>query len=98
MTLPVRFLPEARDEYDATVDWYEQRQPGLGTTFIARVREVLQRIAVNPPIYAAVYQGVRQAPVRRFPYTVVYREDQGEVVIVAVFHSSRDPSVWQSRV
>jgi plasmid stabilization system protein ParE len=98
MTLPIRFLPGAKDEYDAAVDWYEQRQPGLGATFIAQVREVLQRIAVNPSIYAAVYQDVRQAPVRHFPYTLVYREDQGELVIIAVFHSSRDPSVWQSRV
>ena len=44
MTLPIRFLPGAKDEYDAAVDWYEQRQPGLGATFIAQVREVLQRI------------------------------------------------------
>src|SRR5262245_52810411 len=98
MSPPIRFLPEARDEYDQAADWYEQQRPGLGVDFIARVREVLQRIAANPRIHGVVYQDVRKAVVRRFPYVVLYREDQGEVVVISVFHTSRDPSIWQSRV
>jgi toxin ParE1/3/4 len=66
--------------------------------FIARVREVLQRAAGNPKQFGVVYQDVRKAVVRRFPYIVLYREDPGEVVVIAVFHTSRNPSIWQSRV
>jgi plasmid stabilization system protein ParE len=98
MTLPIRFLPEAKDEFDAAADWYEQRRPGLGVTFVERVREVLQRIAATPKIHAIVYQDVRKAVVRQFPYIVLYREDQGELIVISVFHTSRDPSIWQSRV
>jgi len=98
MSLPIRFLPEARDEYDAAADYYEQQQVGLGVDFIARVREVLQRIAANPKLHAAVYQDVRKAVVRRFPYIVLYREDAGEVIVISVFHTARDPAVWQSRI
>ncbi len=47
---------------------------------------------------AAVYGDVRKAVVRRFPYVVLYREDAAEVVVIAVFHTSRDPSIWQARV
>ena len=50
MSLPVRLLPEARDEFDAATDWYEQQRPGLGADFVARVREVLQRISAMPGI------------------------------------------------
>jgi len=98
MSFPIRFLPEARDEYDAAADYYEQQQAGLGGDFIARVREVLQRIAANPKLHGAVYQDVRKAIVRRFPYIVLYREDAGEVIVISVFHTARDPSVWQSRI
>ncbi len=98
MSLPIRFLPEARDEFDAATDWYEQQRPGLGVTFMARVDEVLRRISANPQLHATVYQDVRKAVVQQFPHVVLYREDAGEVVIVAVFHTSRDPSSWQSRV
>jgi plasmid stabilization system protein ParE len=98
MSLPIRLLPEARAEFDAATDWYELQRPGLGVDFVARVREVLRRIAANPRLHGVVYQDVRKAVVTRFPYIVLYREEPGEVVVVSVFHTSRDPSVWQSRV
>ncbi len=98
MSLPIRLLPEARDEFDEATDWYEQKQAGLGATFVARVRDVLNRIAVNPQLHAVVYQDVRKAVVRQFPYVVLYREEAGEVLVVAVFHTARDPGVWQGRI
>jgi plasmid stabilization system protein ParE len=98
MSLTVRFLPEARTEYDEAVDWYEAQRPGLGARFIAAVRTVLQSISSIPTLHQVVHADVRQAVVRRFPYVVLYREDGGELVIVAVFHTSRDPAIWQARV
>lgn len=98
MNLPVRLLPEAKAEFDAAADWYEQQRAGLGVDFIARIREVLDRIAANPQLHAKVYGDVRKAVVTRFPYVVLYREDAGEVVVIAVFHTLRDPAIWQSRV
>ena len=66
MSLPIRLLPEARDELDAAVDWYEQQRPGLGTAFLDRVRDVFARIAANPQLHASVYQDVRRAVVQKF--------------------------------
>jgi plasmid stabilization system protein ParE len=97
MSLPIRFLPEARDEFDAAFDWYEQRQVGLGVAFVAAIRAVLNRIAANPRLHTAVYGDVRKAVGSRFPYIVLYREESTENVVIAVFHTSRDPSIWQSR-
>jgi plasmid stabilization system protein ParE len=71
MSLPVRLVPEARAEFDAATDWYEQRRAGLGADFVARVREALQRISANPQVHAAVYQDVRKAVVKQFPYVVL---------------------------
>jgi plasmid stabilization system protein ParE len=98
MSFPLRLLPEARAEYDEAADWYERQRPGLGLTFISRVREVFQRIAVNPRLHAVVYQDIRKAVVKQFPFIVLYREDAGEVIVVSVFHTARDPSTWKSRV
>lgn len=98
MSLPVHFLPEARAEYDSAVDWYEEQREGLGVTFIGRVREVIRRIAATPRIHAVVHNGVRKAVVKQFPFIVLYREDDTEVLIVGVFHTSRDPSEWMRLV
>jgi hypothetical protein len=35
--------------------------------------------------------------VRGFPYCVYYREESSLVRVLSVFHTSRDPSIWQSR-
>jgi hypothetical protein len=42
MSRPIRLLPEARDEFDAAVDWYEQQRAGSEVCF--RVGKVHDRI------------------------------------------------------
>jgi plasmid stabilization system protein ParE len=96
MSLPVVLLPEAQAEFDEAVDWYEQRVR-RGAEFIDWVQEVLDRIAALPQIHQVVYQDIRRAVVRRFPYSVMYRVEPGRVLVIAVFHSRRDPSIWQAR-
>ena len=98
MSLPVRFLPEAREEFDQATDWYAACGTALGLDFVARVRDVIRRLAANPKMHAVVHGDVRKAVVSRFPYVVLYREDAGELIVVSVFHTSRDPADWQGRV
>jgi len=97
MSLPVVLRPAARAEFDNAVDWYEQQIPGLGMEFVACVQEVLTRISATPERYARVFQDIRRVVVRRFPSTVYYKVEPQQVVVLAVFHSRRDPSAWQER-
>lgn len=97
MTLPVVLRPAAQVEYDAAGDWYEARRPGLGAAFTAAVQTVLDRIAAQPDFYAVTWNGVREGLVSGFPYRVCYREETDQVVVLAIFHTARDPLVWQSR-
>ncbi len=97
MSLPVVLRDEAQAEFDAAFDYYEAQQPGLGVDFVARVQHVFDRIAANPAMYAVVFADIRKAVVVRFPYCVYYRADASRVEVIAVFHTSRDPSIWQGR-
>lgn len=94
----IRFLPEAKAEFDASADWYDAQRTGLGIDFVARVRDALDRIAANPQVYGTVYRSVRKALVKKFPFVILYQEEDGEVLVISVFHTSRDPSVWKLRV
>lgn len=98
MSIPIRFLPEAREELDRAIDWYEQRQSGLGGTFLIRAQEVLDRISQTPQIHPVIYRDIRQGVLRQFPYVILYREEGVELIVISVFHHSQDPSIWQSRV
>jgi toxin ParE1/3/4 len=97
MSLPVVLRPEARAEFDEAFDWYEQRRPGLGVDFVAQIQEVFDRISTTPELYAQIFRDVRRGVVRRFPYSVFYKIESRQVVVLAVFHSNRDPKIWQAR-
>ncbi len=97
MNLPVVLRDEAQAEFDEAFDYHEGQRPGLGVDFAERVQRVFDRIAANPQQHAVVFADIRKAVVTRFPYCVFYRADATRVEVIAVFHSRRDPSVWQGR-
>jgi toxin ParE1/3/4 len=99
---PVRIEDAARNELRAVVAWYEDKQPGLGDEFFAEIEHTLELIERHPGLGASVprvaaERGTRRLPLRRFPYTVVYREAEIEIQIVAFAHNSRKPGYWFSR-
>jgi toxin ParE1/3/4 len=97
MSLPVVFRPAAQAEFDDSAAWYEGQQPGLGDDFVTEVQHVLDAISNQPERYPLVDGDVREAPVARFPFCVYYRVRSDRVVVIAVFHTSRDPTIWQAR-
>ena len=97
MTLPVVFRLAARREFDDSADWYEKRRVGLGEVFTSAVRDVLKTIASEPRRWGIVFEDIREAPVSGFPYYVYYREEESQFLVIAIFHASRDPGIWQSR-
>ncbi|MGP0065097.1 MAG: type II toxin-antitoxin system RelE/ParE family toxin [Isosphaeraceae bacterium] len=98
MSLPLILIPEARAEFDEAFDWYDRKKAGLGADFADCVQRVFDRISACPEIYPVVRHDVRKAGVARFPYSVYYRIDPTQILVVAVVHSRRDPRIWQSRV
>ena len=54
-------------------------------------------ISANPETHTPIFGDVRKAPVRTFPYSIIYRIRGGRVVVLAAFHNKRDLKTWQSR-
>ena len=98
MNLPIIYHPDARQEFDEAYDCYEQSRLGLGEAFADRVEYYLDRILANPHMHSEVMPGIRKCVVRRFPYILIYRVEVDCIHIIAVFHTSRDSAIWQSRV
>ena len=98
MSRPVVYRRDAQAEFDEAYDWYESRRAGLGDRFAENVQHAIDRIGANPQLHGIVHADVRCALVRRFPYGVYYRVEAKRVVVIAIFHSSRDPRIWQARV
>lgn len=97
MSLPVILRPTADADIQATHDELEQLRTGLGGQYVARIREVLERIEAMPELYGLVWQDVRAARVRRFRHVVYYVVFADRVVVLAIMHGARDARAWQSR-
>jgi toxin ParE1/3/4 len=95
--LPIVLRGEAEAEFDAAFDFYENRRKGLGPEFAAEIQREFDRIAANPFVHQVIFSDIRRGVVRRFPYCVFYRPHADRVEVIAVFHTSRDPSIWQQR-
>jgi plasmid stabilization system protein ParE len=94
----VRFHPEAQDEYQVSLAWYQARSPQAADRFEAEVERVLGLIAANPAGFPRYDEGSRFAMLRRFPFSVVYQaEPDGRVEVVAVAHARRRPGYWEDR-
>jgi len=95
---PVRFTEAARAELIEAQDWYEAEVPGLGCRFRAEIDSVVRRMADNPRQFLTVFETVRRARAKKFPYALLFLVEANALLVVACFHSSRDPRHWQKRL
>ena len=88
----------AEKEFDDSIAHYENERKGLGREFRTAIEQYFQRIADNPERFPKVRGEVRRAVIfRRFPFVIHFLIEPGRIVILSVFHTSRDPERLKSR-
>ncbi|MCC7104358.1 MAG: type II toxin-antitoxin system RelE/ParE family toxin [Chloroflexi bacterium] len=103
MSKPFHIETEAAAEFEQAAVWYESRRSGLGQELLAAVDDCLDFIAQGPgpgSLAPGVPSAlpVRRAPVRRYPYRVVYLETDAANRILAFAHDRMRPGYWRSRM
>lgn len=88
----------AEKEFDDSIAFYEKQRKGLGLEFRAVIEQYFQRIADNPEWFPKIRGEVRRAVVlRRFPYVIHFLIEGERIVILSVFHASRNPEPLKYR-
>ena len=98
MTATVRFTSAAEQDLMAAFLWYEEQSVGLGTRLVARMDDLLARVAEMPRQFPEVMTGYRRALLHRFPYGIYFSVNSAEVRVHAVLHLHRDPAHWRDRL
>ncbi len=98
----LRILPDARDELEAAAAYYEAQRLGLGLEFLEEYSLGLEQVADQPrrfPMddFSRTGWEFRYALLGRFPYRVVFRILDQELVVIAVAHTRRMPGYWRKR-
>lgn len=94
----LNFHPQAEYELAHSISFYNDRVPGLGNEFLAAVKTTVAEIQNDPVRRPLRQDGTRKLRVRRFPYTLIYRDEPGRILIVAVAHGARRPDYWRQRL
>lgn len=91
--------PDAEaDLGNAAVYYAEHANRRIGEAFVSEFERVVELLIANQQLGTPALQGLRTFPMRRFPYTLVYREHPGGPRIYAVAHQHREPGFWRARV
>ena len=94
-----QFHPEAEAEHLESVAYYEERQPGLGASYLAEFESALEQVCDAPSRYPIEQRpDIRRIRLQRFPFTVLFRESGGIVQVLAVAHHRRRPLYWLGRL
>jgi plasmid stabilization system protein ParE len=94
MTPTVIYRAAAERELRDAYKWYEERQAGLGAEFMRCVDSCTQLICRHPGMFPLTHRDIRQAVIRRFPFSIFYFIDAERIIVISVFHASRQPLKW----
>jgi hypothetical protein len=77
----------AKDAYD----WYEEQKEGLGNLFLSELSRCYTKLEKNPLFYQKLKKNYRHLVLNKFPYVLIFEIIEYEIIIFAVFHTSRSP-------
>jgi plasmid stabilization system protein ParE len=77
--------------------FYEGRNQGLGFRFIRVVEDVCASVGEFPEAGAPLGRKDRKRRVPGFPYDVVYRAKEDQMIVLAIKHQRRRPGYWKWR-
>jgi plasmid stabilization system protein ParE len=95
----IEYHPALEGELLEVRDYYNERSPGLGDSFVDEFERQVLRIASNPERWMIVRGDVRRALMRRFPYVILFRALGGRTLRVTVVkHEARHPGLGIHRM
>lgn len=94
----LEFLPEARSEFTEAVEFYENKEPGLGKRFKNEIGEACSTLVAHPLLWREREGGFRRVNCPVFPYYIAYFTRGHTILIAAVAHERRHPNYWKTRI
>ena len=84
---------KALEEIDESYGYYEEQKTGLGDNFTKDVFKTIRYIQNFPLHFSIFNKNYRQVKTEKFSFLVVYEFEEitNTIIIISVFHTSRNP-------
>jgi plasmid stabilization system protein ParE len=87
----------ARSEFFQATAYYAEISTRLADRFVNEVESVLISIAQNPFRYRTYRGSYRVKSLKKYPFSIFYRVMEDRVMVLAIYHQSREPGRWIAR-
>jgi hypothetical protein len=92
MPYAVVLSPDAINDIDNAVEYYNQLSEGLGFEFTDTIDAYFKKIAALPTASAIRYDNIRVKPINTFPFTIHFTiSDPTTVIILRIFNTHQKP-------
>ena len=88
---------EAEIDFDKSYEYYYEDNPKIADALFKIINIGFENIKQNPYSYPIAYKDVRKYVVKRFPFVIYYRTIDSLIQVIAIFHTSRNPEIWNER-
>ncbi|NQZ05676.1 MAG: type II toxin-antitoxin system RelE/ParE family toxin [Algicola sp.] len=92
--MKVLFARFAQLELKDAIDYYEDKESGLGSRFKQEVKKAALRVAQYPKALPIERDDIRKCRLYKFPYKLLYSIEPDHILILAVSHQRRKPNYW----
>jgi plasmid stabilization system protein ParE len=93
----IELSDEAEADFDNSYEYYANQSIKLADSFYHYINDCLLQIGRNPIAYQTIFKEIRKFVVKKFPFVVYYQIIEMKVRVIAIFHNSRNPIIWQER-
>lgn len=92
MVYKIEILAPVFSDVNDFILYFKKISEGLAERFYSEYLSLLELLEKNPTYYTFISESLRRIPFTNFPYSVVYKIDEGFVVtIISVVSQRRNP-------
>ena len=96
--MTIRLHPKAEKDLENALEYYYKIDKNLETRFLKNLELTFDKILKFTDLYPYENNVAQKILVEKFPYIVLYEQYEEIVMVLAIFHTKRDPRELISRV
>ena len=96
-SMEIRLHPKAEEDLNEARNHYFQIDINLEKGFIRYLDQTFNKILDFPNLYQYETQTSQKILMDKFPYIVIYEQYENIIMILAIFHTSRNPINLEDR-
>ena len=94
----IEISDEAEIDFDKSYEYYFEDSPKVADAFFRRINVSFEDIKQNPFTFPVAYKNVRKYVMKKFPFVIYYQIVNSIIKVIAIFHTSRNPEIWNERI